>query len=71
VKLAKKRGLKLEFTDNSADWLDGKAGVNKHASKLRYAVRHLLRDGSDFRISADETPFWVGRSWTAFFGSRG
>jgi hypothetical protein len=36
---------------NPEDWLACKKNVEKHACKVRYAVRHLLRTGSTCRIS--------------------
>jgi hypothetical protein len=36
---------------NSEDWLASKKNVKKHACKVRYAVRHLMRTGSTCRIS--------------------
>lgn len=65
-KLAKKRGLNLEFTGNSEEWLASKKNVEKHACKVRYAIRHLLRTGSTYRISASETPAWVRGSREQF-----
>ncbi len=69
-KLAKKRDLKLEFTGNSEDWLASKKNVKKHACKVHYAVRHLLRRGSTYRISGSETPAWVRGSREWFNGQR-
>jgi hypothetical protein len=66
AKLAGKSGLKLEFTGNSADWLAGKKGVEKHACKVGYNARHLRRTGSTYRISASDTPPWVRRSRARF-----
>jgi len=66
LKLAKKRDLNLEFTGNSEDWLASKKNVKEHACKVRYAVRHLLRIGSTFRISASDTPTWVRGSRERF-----
>jgi len=49
-RVSQARGL-LEFTGNSEDWLASKKNVKKHACKVRYAVRHLMRTGSTCRIS--------------------
>ena len=42
----------------------------RHACKVRYAVRHLLRTGSTYRNSASETPAWVRGSRERFNGRR-
>jgi hypothetical protein len=47
---------------NSEDWLASKKNVKKHACKVGYAVRHLMRTGSTYRISESETPAWVRRA---------
>jgi len=68
-RVSQARGL-LEFTGNSEDWLASKKNVKKHACKVRYAVRHLLRTGSTYRISESETPAWVRGSRDRFNGRR-
>jgi len=52
------------------EWLASKKNVKKHACKVRYAVRHLLRTGSTYRISESETPAWVRGSRDRFKGRR-
>jgi hypothetical protein len=61
-KYAEKRGLKVNISRNSDDWLAGKKGVEEHACKVGYVVNHLRRWGSDFRMSSSQTPAWVRRA---------
>lgn len=65
-KLATKRGLALEFTANSDEWLADRPSVGSHASKIDYAVSHLLQRGATWRASESESPEWVRRSRDAF-----
>ncbi len=48
--------------------LASKKNVKEHA--CNYAVRHLLRTGSTYRISESETPAWVRGSRERFNGRR-
>ena len=58
-KFARKLGLTVNVSRNSADRLASKKGVSEHACKIAYTVNHLRRRGSDFRASGSKTPEWV------------
>ena len=60
--LARKRGLKVNISRNSDEWLAKKKGVSKHACKVEYSVDHMRRRGSDFRTNRSQTPDWVRRA---------
>lgn len=61
IALGKECGLRITITRNSAAWLAKRKSVTQHACKIRYAVHHLRRRGSDYRMSPPEMP-WIRRA---------